>query len=255
MDGRRSLSASDSGVGESFGSDSSLLSISPGESRMGSMGDSMTEFEVGNGSSAVSYGHLVRRNATNNRIPLAPLIRITVEPVSSEDDSDADSSIFLELSETGLSDKTLAELDGIIEDSGIMVSCDEVEDSFAGDNSSEIQMDQMDEIAHPDFINDSSSLLESPCSHKSRRTDSSPSHTNLSEEGAFSASSAEEGDNGSSGGEGSGGGVGGGRRVSSSCNVVPSSEGDGPVSSSLKVEEIKPRRRNTIADIFRWYGH
>jgi hypothetical protein len=270
MDGRRSLS--DSGVGsdssssDSISRGSSLISISQGESssgnQMGSIGDSMTECELGNGScsshSASSFSSYFtgqfnswrnNNNSTNaininkniSIIPtLAPLIRITVEPVSSEEDSDADSSIFLELSETGLSDKTLAELDGIIEDSGIMVSCDEVEDSFSGDN--ELQIDVVGEselINDPSLVEDS--LSSSPNSKSKlgffgRRTRSSPSHTNLSEE---ASSSNEEGDGGSSGGGGGGGG--------GSALV----DGD---ATSLKVEEIKPRRRNTLADIFRWYA-
>jgi hypothetical protein len=152
-----------------------------------------------------------------------PVIRITVEPVSSEDDSEEDggSSIFLELSEsgTGLSDKTLIEIDGLIDDCGIMmVTCSEVE-SGSGSDSDQNGLFCGD-------INDSSYLETGhPSRHKLlARVHSSPihSHANLSD-----GSEEVEGDGGGGDEKGDDGG--------------------------LKVEECnKPKRRNTIADIFRW---
>ncbi|XP_021944224.2 ecotropic viral integration site 5 ortholog isoform X1 [Folsomia candida] len=148
-----------------------------------------------------------------------PLIRITVEPVSSDDsggeEDDQDSSIFLELSEsgTGYSDKTLIEIDGLIEDEGIMVSCEPVDD------------DGHHHHHHDDL------LVSEYLDHSGNRVHSSPSHTNLSDGSEENSGSGERDQNN--------------KEVD---NIAGDNGGGG-----LKVVD-KPiaRRRNTIADIFRW---
>lgn len=241
----RKLSVSDSGVSTVSSSSAvmSPLSSSPGESctysgdesRSGSFTShnnirgkdtplpDITTINDETSVTATNTSHIVptvphlkqRPQSTLTR----PVIRITVEPVSSsEDESEGEggSSIFLELSEsgTGLSDKTLIEIDGLIDDCGIMVTCSEVEESGSS-------VGEDNDRNYCGDINESSYLETGHPQHKKflGRVESSPNHQNLSD-------------------------------GSDECEREGKEEnGEG----GLKVEEgPKPKRRNTIADIFRW---
>lgn len=241
-------------------SDDSGLSTSPGESNESRSGSFSSESNMQGKdtpapiSSPITVNSVLSANPSNatsspnqlikqssgfhqHSICNRPVIRITVEPVSSDDsdgEDDQDSSIFLELSEsgTGYSDKTLIELDTLIDDVGIMVACEPIHDGEVGDNDHDHQLQthqrrhHSEEFLSCDYLDHLSGKL----------VVASPSQTNLSD-------GSDENNSGGSGDV---------NRETNNNNQKEGGVGEGCDEGGLKVEEIKPRRRNTIADIFRW---
>ncbi|CAG7836729.1 unnamed protein product [Allacma fusca] len=189
-----------------------------------SSGENLAELPITSSSSIVNLitmrddkGGIVNWSSLDN---VTPIITITIDQVSSDEDSEAgSSSVFYE---TGFSDKTVTmatAYENIIDPEQDHNSDQELVDSDADlhptcDSGDDTTGSQDEEALQDEPVSDGdgdASLLSPPHKSKLRRLNSSTlSQSNLSD--------------------------------------ISESETE----NALKVEELRPKRRNTLADIFRW---